>query len=100
MSNLVLAQLNFLEAIGALTLIGGAFYLYLNNLENKEKELKYYKWLLDNDFIARDEFTDKYKHLRFGSSDYEYNKCLKDFFTEEKLAEVNKRLEKKEGTSK
>ena len=100
MIRLVLAQLNFLEAIGALTLIFGAIYLWLSNVDKKEKEIKFYRWILENDIIARDEFLKKYKHLELGRSDYEYNKCLREFFTDEKLAEVNKRFEEKEGTSK
>jgi hypothetical protein len=100
MNTLFLVQLNFLEAIGALTLVFGAFYLWLSNVDKKEKEIKFYRWILENDIIARDEFLEKYQHLKFGSSEYEYNKCLREFFTDEKLAEVNRRIKNKEGIPK
>lgn len=94
--------MNFLEAIGALTIVGGAFYFLLEHWNTQDKEIKFFRWILDNDEIARNEFTKKYSRFKFGVSDYEYNKALREFFTEEKLAEVNQRFEEKEkeGTSK
>ena len=86
--------MSFLEAIGALAIVGGAFYFLLEYWNKEDKEIRFYRWILDNDFIARDEFTQKYGSV--GMSDQSYNKALREFFTEEKLAEVNQRFEEKE----
>lgn len=91
--------MTFLEAIGALTLVGGVFYFLLRHLDSQDKKIRFFRWILDNDPIARDEFTKKYSKFKIGVSDYEYNKALLEFFTDEKLAEVNQRFEEKEGTS-
>jgi len=92
--------MTFLEAIGALTLIGGAFYFLLEHWNKQDKEVRFFRWILDNDPIAREEFTQKYSRFKSGVSDYEYNKALREFFTEEKLEEINRRFEEKEGTPK
>ena len=86
--------MSFLEDIGALAIVGGAFYFLLEYWNKEDKEIRFYRWILDNDFIARDEFTQKYGSV--GMSDQSYNKALREFFTEEKLAEVNQRFEEKE----
>ena len=90
--------MTFLEAIGALTLVGGAFYLLLRHWGSQDKEIKFFRWILDNDSTAREEFTQKYSRFKSGVSDYEYNKALREFFTEEKLEEINQRFKEKEGT--
>ena len=90
--------MNFLESIGALILIGGAFYFLLRHWDSQDKEIKFFRWILDNDSTAREEFTQKYSRFKSGVSDYEYNKALREFFTEEKLEEINRRFEEKEGT--
>ena len=90
--------MTFLEAIGALTLVGDAFYFLLRYLNNQDKEIKFFRWILDNDSTAREEFTQKYSRFKSGVSDYEYNKALREFFTEEKLEEINQRFKEKEGT--
>jgi hypothetical protein len=94
--------MNFLEVIGALAIVGGAFYFLLEYWNKEDKEIRFYRWILDNDSTARYEFTQKYSYLKIGVSDREYSKALREFFTEEKLAEVNQRLEEKEkeGTPK
>lgn len=94
--------MNFLEAIGALTIVGVVFYFLLEHWNKQDKEIRFFRWILDNDPIVRDEFTKKYSRFKVGVSDYEYNKALKEFFTDEKLAEVNQRFKEKEkeGTSK
>ena len=93
--------MTFLEAIGALTLVGGAFYFLLKHLDSQDKEIRFFRWILDNDSTVREEFTQKYSRFKFGVSDYEYNKALREFFTEEKLEEINRRFEEKRGyTSK
>lgn len=90
--------MTFLESIGALTLVGGAFYFLLRHWDSQDKKIKFFRWIIDNDSTARDEFTQKYSRFKSGVSDYEYNKALLEFFTEEKLEEINRRLEEKEGT--
>ena len=87
--------MTFLEAIGALTLVGGVFYFLLRHLDSQDKEIEFFRWILDNDSTAREEFTQKYSRFKFGVSDYEYNKALREFFTEEKLEEINRRFEEK-----
>ncbi len=90
--------MNFLESIGALTLVGGAFYSLLKYWDNQDKKIRFFRWILDNDSTAREEFTQKYSRFKSGVSDYEYNKALREFFTEEKLEEINRRFKEKEGT--
>jgi len=89
--------MTFLEAIGALTLVGGVFYFLLRHWNSQDKKIRFFRWILDNDFTAREEFTQKYSKFKFGVSDYEYNKALREFFTEEKLEEINRRFEEKRG---
>lgn len=90
--------MNFLESIGALTLVGGVFYFLLRHWDSQDKEISFFRWMLDNDSTAREEFTKKYSRFKSGVSDYEYNKALREFFTEEKLEEINQRFKEKEGT--
>lgn len=94
--------MNFLEAIGALALVFGALYFWLNNEDSKKKETDFFRWILDHDITAQIEFNEFYKNSRYKheNSDYYVDKALKEFFTDEKLAEVNARIEKKEGTPK
>lgn len=49
--------MNFLESIGALTLVGGAFYSLLKYWDNQDKKIRFFRWILDNDSTAREEFT-------------------------------------------
>ena len=91
-------HLNFLEAIGALTLIFGGLYLWLNNEDQKTRDIKFLIWLLDHDSEAKDEFLQNYCNY-ISESDYECRKALRKFFTEEKLKEVNRRIEEKESAS-
>ena len=92
--------MTFLEAIGALTLVGGTFYFLLRHWNSQDKEIRFFRWILDNDSTAREEFTQKYSRFKSEVSNYEYNEALREFFTEEKLEEINRRFEEKEGTSK
>lgn len=90
--------MNFLEAIGALTLVFGALYLWLNHSDQKEKDIKFLRWILDNDITAQREFNQFFKNSKYrhDTSKYSVDKAIKEFFTDEKLAEVNARFEEKE----
>lgn len=97
MTSLLLAQLNFLEAIGALALIAGALYFWLTNEDKKKRKLDFFKFIINKDSKVRSEFEKIYGKYIYGSNDYEYNKALNQFFSDEKLKEINDRWEK-EGT--
>ena len=86
--NLFLAQLNFLEVIGALTLVFGAFYLWLTDSDKRDKEIKFYNFILEKDSKVMREFEEFCKENKVGG-----NSALRQFFTDEKLKEINERWE-------
>lgn len=92
MINNLLSQLNFLEAIGALTLIFGSLYFLLTSSEKRKREIDFYKFILEKDSEAHEEFKDYCKENKVSG-----NSALRDFFTYDKLKEINDRWEEKEG---
>lgn len=80
--------MNFLELVGALTLIIGAVYLWLKYQDNQDKEFRFYLWILKNDPFYREEFSKRYKYF---SSDYDYKSAVKKFFSEEHVIDLEKR---------